>query len=190
MGNAGSKAGRAASSTVRKYPSHSSNSSRPPPPKPNHSTSRPSPSANRPQASTTRNEAINLDGSDPVYAASLRSMGVVSPSPTLSHSSTFPGAQASQATTATEASASLAASNPAVRLLRARERLADEADAESREIGRPGHPGRRFLDTVALRQALLLRDRDGVDEAEVERRLSLKRGVLARLGGKGVVGVA
>ena len=41
---------------------------------------------------------------------------------------------------------------------------------------------------MMIRQVLMLRDDRGVDEAEIERRLGLKEGVVKRLGGKGVVG--
>lgn len=49
--------------------------------------------------------------------------------------------------------------------------------------------GRQFLDVVTLRQVLVLRDEGGVDAAEIERRLGLRRGVVERLGRRGVVGV-
>jgi hypothetical protein len=78
--------------------------------------------------------------------------------------------------------------NPAVSLLTARYRLAEEAEREFASIGRKGSEGRTFLDVVTLRQVLVLRER-GVEEGEIERKLGLGRGVVGRLGRRGVVGV-
>ena len=41
---------------------------------------------------------------------------------------------------------------------------------------------------MMIRQILVLRDERGVEDAEIERRLGLKEGVVKRLGGRGVVG--
>ena len=41
---------------------------------------------------------------------------------------------------------------------------------------------------VLIRQVLMLRDDRGVGEEEIERRLGLRKGVVGRLGPKGVVG--
>jgi hypothetical protein len=46
------------------------------------------------------------------------------------------------------------------------------------------------VDAVTLRRALKLRDEAGVADVEIEKRLGLKRGVVGRLGRKGVVGRA
>ncbi|KAI9817375.1 MAG: hypothetical protein M1832_004682 [Thelocarpon impressellum] len=77
--------------------------------------------------------------------------------------------------------------NPAITLLQARSRLAKEAEKEFLEAGRSNHAGRHFLDVFLLRQILVLRDEKGVAAEEIERRLGLQRGVLDRLGPKGVV---
>jgi trehalose-6-phosphatase len=75
-----------------------------------------------------------------------------------------------------------------VSLLTARYRLAEEAEREFARIGRKGSEGRTFVDVVTLRQVLVLRER-GVEEGEIERSLGLGRGVVGRLGRRGVVGV-
>jgi hypothetical protein len=81
--------------------------------------------------------------------------------------------------------------NPAVSLLTARYRLAEEAEREFSEIGRRGAKGRQFLDVVTLRQVLVLRDEKGASASDIEGRLGLRQGVVGRLGPKGrVVGVA
>lgn len=79
--------------------------------------------------------------------------------------------------------------NPALRVLQARSQLSDEADREIMEAGRQGHPGRRFLDVGTVRQVLVLRDARGLRDAEIEKRLGLRSGIVGRLGSKGVFGV-
>jgi hypothetical protein len=78
--------------------------------------------------------------------------------------------------------------NPAVSLLTARYRLAEEAEREFASLGRKGSEGRTFLDVVTLRQVLVLRE-SGVEGGEIERSLGLGKGVVGRLGRRGVVGV-
>ncbi|CZR66538.1 uncharacterized protein PAC_16439 [Phialocephala subalpina] len=78
--------------------------------------------------------------------------------------------------------------NPAVSLLTARYRIAEEADEEFAGLGRKGAKGRRFIDVQTLRQALVLRG-EGMRAGEIEEKLGLREGVVARLGKEGVVGV-
>jgi hypothetical protein len=72
-------------------------------------------------------------------------------------------------------------------VLHARARLQEKAEVEER-LGR-GANQREFLDVFEMRQALLMRDAQGKTPAQIERRLGLKEGVVARLGGKGVISV-
>jgi hypothetical protein len=72
-------------------------------------------------------------------------------------------------------------------VLHARARLQEKAEGEER-LGR-GSKQREFLDVFEMRQALLMRDAQGKTPAQIERRLGLKEGVVARLGGKGVLSV-
>src|SRR5439155_19045201 len=112
------------------------------------------------------------------FAASLRTIGPVDhPTPTHSNSSFPPSADSIRR-------------NPALTLLAARSRLAEEAEAEALSIGKKGFPGRRFVDVVTLRQVLRLRDDGGVADTEIEKRLGLKRGTVGRLGRRGLVGIA
>lgn len=153
------------------------------------------------------NTAINLDASDPDLAAHnarLRVLGAVQPAPTHSNSATYPApATFPSSSTALGAGASSqpqqpgsnippgvfpsAGTNPAITLLRARERLAKEADEEFEQIGKSSgrQAGRRFLDALTIRQILTLKE-SGVTDEEIEKRMELRKGVL-RLLGKGVV---
>lgn len=83
-------------------------------------------------------------------------------------------------------------SNPAVTLLEARKRIVEEAEREFEDVGRlgKGRRGRRFLDVGLMRKILILRDEKGVGSGEIEEMLGLDRGVVERLGGRGIVGVA
>ncbi|TVY85571.1 hypothetical protein LSUE1_G000097 [Lachnellula suecica] len=203
MGNASSKvAAKAASklsatNTARKYPTRSPPTSSPT------TNARPRPSADAaagPQvhpetkATSSRDQAINRDASDPDLAlnARLQQLGPVQPNPTLSNSSAFnpPISTTSHFQPSSSAPSQSIfpnpASNPAVSLLTARYRLAEEAEKEFEGIGRRGAAGRTFLDVLTLRQVLVMRDK-GVSQAEIERILELKSGVVGRLGGKDVV---
>ena len=71
-------------------------------------------------------------------------------------------------------------------LLEARSRLAAEAEEEFANVGRKGHR-RGVLDVITIRQILKLRDENGLSGEEIERQLELKRGVVSRLGPRGVV---
>lgn len=119
--------------------------------------------------------AIDMDGRDPDFAASLRSIGPVNPSPTFSNSSTFnrPG---SMQTVFPHAS------NPALLVVTARQRLMEAAEKEAEHFGHAGHPGRTFLDALTIQQVLTMRDKQGMRHGDIERFLGLKKGVLERLG--------
>ncbi len=72
-------------------------------------------------------------------------------------------------------------------VLTARERLQRQAEVEFAKTGR-GDEGRSFLDVSTIRQLLVLRDEKGMGGEEIEKRLGLAQGVVARLGPNGVVG--
>ncbi|GAB1204356.1 hypothetical protein APSETT445_003009 [Aspergillus pseudonomiae] len=133
------------------------------------------------QPSLTKSNAIDLDGRDPDFAASLRGIGPVSPAPTLSNSSTFAQRGNSVQTVFPRAA------NPALLVVTARQKIAKAAEREVELVGRPGFAGREYLDALTIRQALSMRDRQGLPAGEIERLLRLKKGVVDRLGQKGVV---
>ncbi|KAK5716109.1 hypothetical protein LTR15_009934 [Elasticomyces elasticus] len=200
MGSSASKASRAAGTASRKYPTRAPPTSQPqpqpassayPPPPPAQSR-QPGPTV-RPQAhaSGTRDEAINLDASDPDFARSLRSLGPVQPNPTLSPSSAFPHpGNPNNPSHDPRPLGPDPRKNPAIMVLNSRARLQDEADLEFQQAGRRGHEGRQFLDVYMIRQILVERDVKGRSAAEIEKKMGLRKGVVERLGARGVVGVA
>lgn len=137
---------------------------------------------------------MNLDASDPDFARSLRSLGPVQPSSTLSNSSTFTGVP-SPSSSGTKGSPNQpypqifpdASQNPALMVLKARERLQQEAEIEFAKTGR-GDGGRRFLDVSTIRQLLVMRDERGLGEEEIEKNMGLAKGVVRSLGARGVIG--
>ncbi|KAG2420863.1 hypothetical protein HFD88_000477 [Aspergillus terreus] len=140
------------------------------------------------QPSTIKSAGIELDGRDPDFAASLRKIGPVTPTPTLSHSSTFTQQHPSGPPQGESVQTVFpSASNPALLVFTARQRVAKAAEQEAEMVGRPNFAGREYVDAFTLRQALTMRDRQGLPGDEIERMLRLKKGVLERLGGKGVV---
>ncbi|KAE8348706.1 hypothetical protein BDV28DRAFT_142925 [Aspergillus coremiiformis] len=136
------------------------------------------------QPSLTKSNAIDLDGRDPDFAASLRNIGPVSPAPTRSNTSTF--ASSAQRDDSTQ-TVFPRASNPALLVITARQKIAKMAELETGSVGRRGFTGREFMDALTIRQALSMRDRQGMPAGEIERLLGLKKGVMDRLGKKGVV---
>lgn len=191
MGSASSKAAKAAGSAARKYPARSplasatTNTPAPPPP-PSFAPQQSGPTVRpAPSASGERDAAINLDASDPDFAQSLRNLGPVQPNPTLSPTSAFNQSHSSSSATQ-QPDPRL---NPAVLVLSARADLASRADAEIAETGRRGRENKReFLDVYTIRQILTLREQGRSGEA-IEKHLSLKKGVVERLGVEGVFGL-
>ncbi|KAI7159610.1 hypothetical protein KC349_g4006 [Hortaea werneckii] len=199
MGASGSKASRAAGSAARQYPNRpaptppsqaATNAPPQPPPAPNHE---PGPTV-KPQARAagSRDEAINLDASDPDFAQSLRSIGPVQPNPTLSPTSAFPnpGNPNKNLTQAPRPLGPKPRENPTLVALDSRAKLQEAADAEFQMAGKRGHEGRQFLDVYMIRQILIERDVQGRSAEEIERKMGLKRGVVERLGGRGIVQLA
>ncbi|KAF6227055.1 hypothetical protein HO133_008496 [Letharia lupina] len=200
MGSSTSKAAKTAAGAARRqYPQRvspppTSNAPSAPPPPAGQPTA-PGPTVHpRSQASNTRDESINLDASDPDFARSLRSLGPVQPSSTLSNSSTFspspsPPSQGPRSSPNQSHPQIFPdpSKNPALMVLTARERLQQQAEVEFAKTGR-GHGGKSFLDVSTIRQLLVLRDERGMGGEEIEKRLGLANGVVGRLGPRGVVG--
>ena len=80
--------------------------------------------------------------------------------------------------------------NPAVQVLTARGNLAREAEAEFARVRYEGGGGRRFLDVMTIRQILMFRDEKNMTSPEIEKKLGLAPGTVAKLGPKRVVGEA
>lgn len=72
-------------------------------------------------------------------------------------------------------------------VLKARERLQQEAEIEFAKTGR-GDTGRKFLDVSTIRQLLVMRDDRGLGEEEIEKSMGLAKGVVKSLGPRGVIG--
>ena len=76
--------------------------------------------------------------------------------------------------------------NPALRLLEARSRIADEAEEELTRAGRRGFEGRKYVDVSAVQLALMRRARGDSDRG-IEEAVGLRKGRLGALGPRGVV---
>jgi len=132
--------------------------------------------------SSSKSEAIDFDSSDSHFAASLRSIGPVIPNPTFSNSSTFHRPVRGHGPSVLPDSA-----NPTLLVVSSRARITKAAEREAELLGRQSHEGREFLDVQTIRQALAMRDKQGLPAGEIERLLRLKSGVMDRLGKKGVL---
>ena len=75
----------------------------------------------------------------------------------------------------------LPAQNPALNILRARDRIAAEADEEFSYARRGEDAQRRFLDMGTIRRVLAMRDQQRLSDDEIERQVGLKKGVVASL---------
>jgi len=73
-------------------------------------------------------------------------------------------------------------------VLKARERLQQEAEAEFAKSSRSDGGGKRFLDVNTIRQVLVMRDEKGMGEGDIEKSLGLAGGVVRALGHRGIVG--
>lgn len=76
-------------------------------------------------------------------------------------------------------------------MLDARARLQARAEEESEALAKrgKGFVGREFLDVWTIRQVLFERDVKGRSGGEIERKMGLREGLVARLGGGGVLGL-
>ena len=127
-----------------------------------------------------------MDGQDPTFAASLRSLGAVDSSfGQPSHSSNPPSTNPSMATSNP---APQILHNAALDVLSARSRINTEAEEEFLMLGRKGYQGRRYLDAVTIRQIISMRDENRMSAESIERDLGLRRGIVDKLGGRVVGG--
>jgi 3-deoxy-7-phosphoheptulonate synthase len=70
--------------------------------------------------------------------------------------------------------------NPVLRVLEARQRIADEAEAEMSNVGRRGFEGRKYVDAGVI-QLALMRQARGEPAARIENSLGIKKGRLSVL---------
>lgn len=149
-------------------------------------------------AGLTREPAIRADSANPDsaeispdFAARLHQMGIVQPNPTYSPSSIaspYPDASGiRQSVSAPQYPAS--SKNATLGVLDVRRQLEARAKEEFENTGKSTDRGREFLDIGTIRQILVLRQ-SGVSAADIEARLRLKPGVVARFGPQGVVAPA
>jgi hypothetical protein len=140
--------------------------------------------------------AVLQDARDPAFASRLSSLGAVQPNPHYSPSS------ASQFDPRRNTSPHLPSdtmmqsppqsafpdprNNPVLRVLEARQRIADEAEDELRDVGRRGFAGRTYADAGVIQLALMRQSR-GEPDARIENGLGIKKGRLSVLG-RGIVG--
>jgi hypothetical protein len=124
----------------------------------------------------------------PDFADRLRKMGIAQPNPTFSPSSIaspFPDASGIKQSFSTPQFPS-SSSNATLGVLEVRRRLEAQAKRELENMGKSTDKGREFLDIGTVKQILVLRQ-GGASSTDIEARLRLKPGVVARLGPKGMV---
>ena len=145
----------------------------------------------------TREPAIRADAMDPDlpinadFAGRLRKMGIVQPNPTYSPSSIaspFPDAYGIKQSLSSPQFPS-ASSNATLGVLEVRRRLEARAKSELDNMGKSTDKGREFLDIGTVKQILVLRQ-GGVSATDIEARLRLKPGIVAKLDPAGIVAPA
>ena len=129
---------------------------------------------------------IDLDGRDPQFGARLSQLGAAMPvnqnkrdafptstNPPQQGNNIFPSAQA--------------ATNPAILVVEARNRIGKVWQDESERLGRKSFAGRTLLSAKDIKEALRLRDESRKTSAEIETQMRLKPGVFETLARKDVV---
>ncbi|KAL6702684.1 hypothetical protein ACN47E_001231 [Coniothyrium glycines] len=206
MGSSASKTTKTAGSAVRQYPTRSPTStttrspvaSAPKSPAAAVASAVPGQNAHAPrQATESKTAAVLQDVRDPAFAQRLSSLGAVQPNPHYSNTSTSqfdPRRNVSH----NEPSDMMQAppqspfpdprNNPTLRVLEARQRIAEEAEEEMRDVGRKGFAGRKYVDAGII-QLALMRQARGEPDARIEDALGIKQGRLGVLG-RDVIGPA
>ncbi|OAA45860.1 hypothetical protein BBO_03501 [Beauveria brongniartii RCEF 3172] len=187
MGSASSKAARGVS---RKFPARSAESAA--------SQTTRAPRASQPreadlskdQGTEMTDHAADAEFTPAGFARRLQQMGIVDPNPTFSPSSRAAGAHHLGGLPSSAAGPVFPAStaNATLSALAARQRVQERAEADMERFQQVGMRGaaRRYVDMRTLSDALQLLDR-GVPREEVEARMGMQEGLLARLGRKGVL---
>ncbi|UQC88856.1 choline transporter [Colletotrichum lupini] len=211
FGTMGSSSSKAAQGAARKFPTRAPGAVPPPstaaraapaapPTQPAQAQSRAKTATLKPEdltsATTTTNPEVTAE-----FSSRLRQMGIVQPNPTFSSTSTAsagPGPVAGSRPGPSPHADLIqnpgplfpsTSRNATLGTLEARRRLQQKADAEFDGLGRSSSGGREFLDLKTIIQMHLMRER-GHSPAEIEARLDLKAGVVARLGRVGITSPA
>ncbi|KAK7962381.1 uncharacterized protein PG986_003206 [Apiospora aurea] len=116
---------------------------------------------------------------DAAFSQRLRQMGIATPNPTMSNSST---ASPVAGPSSHSVSRPTPQQNTTLNALDARQRIQEAVDVQSQNPS----AGREYVDVGVLRQILAMRDR-GSAAPDIEKRLRLKSGVVARVGPPGVI---
>ena len=74
-----------------------------------------------------------------------------------------------------------------LRVLEARQRIAEAAEEELRDVGRKGFKGRTYVDAGLVTLVLMRRER-GEPAERIEESLGIRKGRLGVLGEEGIVG--
>jgi hypothetical protein len=118
-------------------------------------------------------------------------MGIAQPNPIFSPSSIaspFPDVSRMKQSLSTPRFPS-SANNTTLGVLESRRRIEAQAKSELASTGKSTDQGREFLDIGTVKQILVMRQR-GESAANIESRLRLKPGIVARLGPQGMVAPA
>ncbi|KAF9876965.1 hypothetical protein CkaCkLH20_05811 [Colletotrichum karsti] len=192
----GASSSKAAQGTARKFPTRtpgavptSAGRAAPAPPH-----SHPAPGRPTAKAATAKTDDIVQDSVDPnnvtdEFSSRLRQMGVVQPNPTFSPTSTAGPAPHAAAIQNPGPLFPPTSRNTTLGTLEARRILQQRADEEFEGLGRSGSEGRSLLDLNTIVQMHLMRDK-GHSPAEIEERLNLRKGLLEKLGRRGITSVA
>ncbi|KAK4218273.1 hypothetical protein QBC37DRAFT_395959 [Rhypophila decipiens] len=204
MGASGSKP---TTSAIRKFPTRAPGSK---PPIPSARPPRASPASQTPSSSRTaeateacstpvrpaaEEEDAQTDDAPPSqdFANRLQKMGIAQPNPIFSPSSTANVTPSSRNADVVMNPRDFAApqfpaasNNVTLGVLEARRALEQRATQEFDRMGKPGYQGREFLDIMTIRNILVMRQR-GDSPSDIETRLRLKPGLVARLGRAGIV---
>lgn len=125
------------------------------------------------------------------FADRLQKMGIVQPNPTYSPSSIASPFLNAPGNTPSASSPHYPSpsSNVTLGVLEARRRLEARAREELENMGKSSDKGREFVDIGTVKQMLVLRQ-SGAPATDIEKRLGLRPGLVAKLGPQGVVAPA
>lgn len=138
---------------------------------------------------TDRESAIRADGLDPdsmtnpAFSERLKQMGVATPNPTLSNSSTAQSGPPASSSSPLGPQYPAASRNTTLSALEARKRLQEQIELQ---LENPG-AGRDFADAGTFREALIMKKR-GLAASDIEKRLRLGNGVVAKIESGGATG--